>query len=133
LARPARRLSLAAPQSRHRALIGSPVALLLASGLLASCSSQAASLGNQACGYVSRAVRLRTDAASAGSRARSVALRDSAQHDLELAAPIAAQAAGADPTWQALAANLEQINRVPTSLVLPAIRADCEALTSPGG
>ncbi|MHB1986887.1 MAG: hypothetical protein ACYCSF_02700 [Acidimicrobiales bacterium] len=103
-------------------------ALVLGTGtVLGGCAdSHAASLAHQACGYVARAERLQREAGAARSpTSRLLVIR--AERQLELAEPLAAIAAGDDPSWQALQANLGEVHRLPTALILPALRADCAA------
>jgi hypothetical protein len=116
---------LAGSARRLSGAVALSASLLLGGTLLAGCAaSHASALARQACGYVSRAEHLRVEAGTAAADEHA-SLLARADHELELAAPLAAVAAGDDPTWQALSANLAEIDRVPTSLVMPAIRADC--------
>jgi hypothetical protein len=102
-----------------------PVCGVLLGVLLSGCaSSHAASLAHQACAFVAKAERLRNEAASAAP-AQAATLRNQAFHQLVLAGPYAALAAGDDPTYQALSANLAEVERLPTYLVFPALRSDC--------
>ncbi len=106
-----------------------PVAGLLTGALLAGCGSGGSStLVRQACDLVAKANHLRLEAASAPP-GRAAVLQKEALHQLVLAGPYAAIAAGGNSGYQALAANLEEVNRVPTYVVFPALRADCSALS----
>ena len=99
--------------------------VLLTLGIVTGCaSSQAAALAHQACGHVAKAERLQHQAdAASGARAHGFSIR--AERQLEIAEPLAAMAAGDDPTWQALQADLSQVPRMPNSVILPSLRAAC--------
>ena len=96
------------------------VPVVLGGGLfLSACGSGSSGLAKQACGYIHKASELQSSGtASAGRVTR----------ELQLAGPIAADAAANSSAWQALSANLDEVGSVPNSVVLPALRADCSAV-----
>jgi hypothetical protein len=103
-----------------------PLLGLLAGSVLAGCAgSEGASLARQACREVASAGTLEVQAGGTSDAGQAAQLRARATRWLMLAEPTAARAAGDDATWQALSANLLEVNRLPISLVMPALRADC--------
>ncbi|HET9091352.1 MAG TPA: hypothetical protein VFN50_03010 [Acidimicrobiales bacterium] len=87
--------------------------------LLSACGSGASGLAKQACGYIHKASELQASGNATPSRVT---------RELQLAGPIAADAAGSSSAWQALSANLDEVGTVPNHVVLPALRADCNAV-----
>lgn len=67
------------------------------------------------------------DAGSTGGSS-VVQLRHRAEHELDLAEPLAADIAGTNGAWQALQANLQQLNGPPDRVLMQALVADCAAL-----
>ena len=98
---------------------------LAGGGLLTSCGGQdAAPLADQACAHVARALAAARATASA-TPARAARLQSEALDQVRAALPFAAEAAGADTTWQPLDATLSESNRVPLRYLLPALAAQC--------
>jgi hypothetical protein len=93
-------------------------------GLLSACSGSGSDV-KQACDHIKRAERFIVLAkTTSGPTARHLGWQ--AEHQLALAEPLAAQAAGVDPSWDALQANLQQAHSIPTRMIMPALRADCQ-------
>lgn len=115
------------PAAARLGRVGTGLAgLALTAGLLSGCSSSAGA-GAQACSHVNRAARYMKDAGSTGGSS-AVQLRHRAEHELDLAEPLAADIAGTNGAWQALQANLQQLNGPPDRVLMQALVADCAAL-----
>ncbi|MGO9558341.1 MAG: hypothetical protein ACLPQS_03005 [Acidimicrobiales bacterium] len=124
MARAARRLRHTALLRTRAALVG-PLAVAAAGVALTGCGSSAAtSLAHQACAYVTKAANLQREA-NLATGARAKALESQATRQLELAEPLAAEAAGDDGSWQALQANLAETSELSASMIVPAAKADC--------
>jgi len=100
---------------------------------LAGCADSAAlGLVRQACHHVDLSLALyhasekEPDAALAGRE------RVKAEIELQTAAPLATEAAGEAPQWQALMATLGEGSRLPESDIVPALQAQCAAAQSGG-
>ncbi len=101
------------------------VVLTFGAGLTGCADSAALGLVRQACHHVTLSVALYrrserdTDATvAAGDLAR-------AEAQLQMASPLAAQAAGEAPQWQALMATLSEGSRLPESDLVQALQQQC--------
>ena len=73
------------------------------------------------------------DAARSAPDAHSAAHdREQAQDQLQIASPLAAEAAGQEPQWQALMATLAENSRLPESNLVNALQDQCAAVRNGG-
>lgn len=116
------------PGNGRLARLGAGVAgVALSAGLLSACGSSAAGPGAQACRDVTAAQHY-MKAASATSGPAATSYKRRALHELDLAEPLAAEAAGTNGSWQALQANLQEVNGPPSQVIVRAVVADCSAI-----
>ncbi len=82
-------------------------------------------LAKQACTHINRSIRLLEESGHQPDHVQ--AAHDSAQayDQLRAALPIAAQAAFSDGQWQALMTTISESNRVPESMLVDALKAQC--------
>ncbi len=118
------------PAWRRRRARGVAAGLVGLAGLtLAACGGGAGATGRVACAHVEASLALYHHSLHAppatAARERAVALSE-LRHAMHYAALIGS----AGGTWQALAATLEETDRVPESAVAPALAAQCAALTA---
>jgi hypothetical protein len=131
-----RRVSPRIGPHRFRPTVGAGLALTVAAALplaLAGCASQAAfGLVQQACHHVDLSLALYRS--SQHQTDPALAARDLAQagSQLQVASPLATQAAGEAPQWQALMATLAENTRLPESDLVYALRAQCSAVDNGG-
>jgi len=115
------------PGLRRVLACGAAVGLSLGLGVgLAGCADGAAlGLVRQACHDVKLSLALY--AASERETNAKVAAEDRtrAVSDLQTASPLAAEAAGEAPQWQALMATLAENSRLPESDLVPALQQQC--------
>lgn len=98
----------------------------LFAGLFSACSGgDSGGYAKQACDHIGRAERFIV-LAKTTSGATAKRLGSKAERQLALAEPLAAEAAGLDPSWDALQANLQQAHSIPSAMIMPALRADCQ-------
>ena len=122
------------PPNRSRRLSLSALALTAALGLgLTACANgDAHALVVQACRHVTLSLSLYRRAQSQTDAAMAERQRNDAEFQLQLAAPLAAVAAGQAPQWQALMATLSETSRLPESDLVPALTAQCAAAQNGG-
>jgi hypothetical protein len=106
------------------------VTVALAAGLAGCADSAARGLVVQACQHVTKSLTLYRESETEPNAARAARERTEAQIQLQTAAPIASVAAGQAPQWQALMATLSESSRLPESSLVPALKAQCAAVTS---
>ncbi len=99
--------------------------------LLSSCSSsEGRSLAKQACTYVNQSI----SNYNKGSKSKNPQIQhqylNKAYVELRAAEPLAAAAAGDDPTWQALATTVSESSRVPEKYLIHALIDECTAVNS---
>jgi hypothetical protein len=106
------------------------VTVAVAVGLSGCADSAARGLVVQACKHVTLSLTLFRESEVEANPARAAHERNEAQIQLQTAAPIATVAAGQAPQWQALMATLSESSRLPESSLVPALTAQCAAVTS---
>ena len=99
--------------------------------LLAACSNSGTALAQRACVHVDASIRLYTEAQHSSDTTTARKKANEAIDQLEAALPIAAQANSADPAYNPLMTTLQEIGRTSESNLIPALRAQCAAATSP--
>ena len=132
----ARRGTSAADPPRRRRL-GARFLVVAGAGLLcaglAGCANQAAfGLVQQACRHVEASLSLYRSSQSQADP--TVAAHDlaRAQTQLQTASPLASEAAGEAPQWQALMATLAENTRLPESDLVHALSAQCASVRDGG-
>jgi hypothetical protein len=123
------------PPRRRRILrSGGALGLSLVFGFgLTSCANSAAlGLVRQACHHVQISLALFRTAEDEPDTSLAAADRARAATELQTAAPLAAEAAGEAPQWQALMATLAENSRLPESDLVGALKQQC-ALAQTGG
>ncbi|MHB8438064.1 MAG: hypothetical protein ACYDD4_02730 [Acidimicrobiales bacterium] len=98
--------------------------LALAAGLSGCANARANGLVGQACVHVEASLRLYRASVSAPPDVQ-MADQAAALAQLRLALPIAAQAAGESPQWQAFMTTLSESSRVPESDLVQALSDQC--------
>ncbi|MGH9291967.1 MAG: hypothetical protein ACRDZ6_04200 [Acidimicrobiales bacterium] len=116
----AERLRLAAAAAAVVVLVAVPSA--------GCAQSDAHALAVRVCGTVRSSLRLERRA-EAASPAAAAPLRHRAVLALQNVEPMAAIAAGEDPTWQALQATLSEVGAVPLRLLAQALGAQCSGVS----
>jgi hypothetical protein len=100
---------------------------------LSGCGNSAAlGLVRQACHHVELSLALYRSSQTEPSPQRAAKERAQAQRQLQIAAPLAAIAAGQAPQWQAFMATLAENSRLPESDLVHALGAQCGAVTAGG-
>ncbi len=100
---------------------------MVAGGALTACAASAESLAISSCNHVNASLALLTEADHTTDSKAAAKLRNEAYLALLPALPIAAQAAYHDIQWEALVTTLSEINRVPESVLVPSLRAQCKS------
>lgn len=117
---------------RGRRLAGATAlgfALLASSGCA---HSDALALAQKACQHVDKSLALYKASTQSTSPSAAQADRAAALQQLRDALPLAATAAGEDPTWQAFVTTLSESNRVPESDLVIALRQQCADVANGG-
>jgi len=105
---------------------------LLSAGL-AGCADQAAfGLVQQACHHVEISLSLYRSSQSQSDPALAAHDLAQAQSQLQTASPLATEAAGEAPQWQALMATLAENTRLPESDLVHALSAQCASVRDGG-
>jgi hypothetical protein len=117
------------PGGRRIFGLGAAVAVTLALGLgLTGCADGAAlGLVRQACHHVNVSLALYRESLHTSDATRSADERTRAEEQLQTASPLAAEAAGQAPQWQALMATLAENSRLPESDLVDALQQQCAA------
>jgi len=105
-------------------------AALVVTGLgasLGACGNSGATLAKQACSHITRSITLLKESNHQTDHTRAAQLSLQAYDQLRTALPIAAQAAYRDGQWQALMTTVSESNRVPESILVGALEAQCQA------
>jgi hypothetical protein len=108
------------------------VTLALGVGLTGCADSAAFGLVSQACHNVSESLALYRKAQTQPDPKLAASERARAETQLEEASPLATEAAGQAPQWQALMATLAETSRLPESDLVQALQAQC-AVVQTGG
>jgi hypothetical protein len=125
----------AVPHRRTRRWGGcAAVAVTVALGLgLTGCADSAAlGLVRQACHNVTKSLALYRKSEKEPDAKLAASERARAETQLENASPLATEAAGQAPQWQALMATLAETSRLPEANLMPALQAQC-AVVQTGG
>ena len=123
------------PAGRRRLLRGGGalgLTLVLGAGLLGCADGAARGLVQQACQHVQRSLELYQSAQQQPDAKLAADERARASAQLTAASPLAAEAAGQAPQWQALMATLAENSRLPESDLVPALRQQCAVARSGG-
>lgn len=106
-------------------------AVALAAGLSSCATSNGRALAQKACHHVALSLASYRRAQASPGSADAARERANAQTQLRAALPIAATAAGDSSQWQALMATLSNSTRVPESVLVHALEAQCALASSP--
>jgi hypothetical protein len=104
------------------------VAGLLSIGLgaaLSACGNSGLTLAKQACSHVNQSVALLQESDRTTGPSESTRLKLRAYDQLRTALPLASEAAYRDGQWQALMTTVAESNRVPESVLITALKAQC--------
>ncbi len=115
------------PRSRLTRLCAGLAAVVVAGGALTACAASAESLAISSCKHVNASLALLTKADHTADPTAAAKLRNEAYLALLPALPIAAQAAYHDIQWEPLVTTLSEINRVPESVLVPSLHAQCQS------
>lgn len=100
--------------------------MVLGSGFgLAACSHSGGTLARAACVHIDRSISLYKRASVTPDRVQAYDLGRGAYIELRDALPIAAEAAGQNPEWQALMTTVSESNQLPESDLITALSAQC--------
>jgi hypothetical protein len=105
---------------------------MLGFGLTGCADSAALGLVRQACHHVRLSLALYRQAQNQPDATLAADERSRAASQLQTASPLAAEAAGQAPQWQALMATLAENSRLPESDLVSALRQQC-AVVQTGG
>lgn len=108
-------------------------AVLVVTGLgasLGACGNSGAALAKQACTHINRSITLLKESDHQTDPAEAARLKQQAYDQLRTTLPITAQAAYRDGQWQALMTTVSESNRVPESVLVEALEAQCKAADS---
>jgi hypothetical protein len=111
------------------------VTVVLGAGLTGCANGAALGLVRQACHHVNLSLALYRASEHTSDPARAAADRTRAEEELQTASPLAAEAAGQAPQWQALMGTLAENSRLPESELVDALQQQCavvQAGASPG-
>jgi predicted nicotinamide N-methyase len=125
-----------ADPSRIRRVLGAGaaigVAAILGAGLAGCANSAALGLVRQACQHVTMSIKFYDAARTAPDAQRAAHDREQAQDQLQIASPLAAEAAGQSPQWQALMATLAENSRLPEANLVSALQDQCASVYNGG-
>jgi hypothetical protein len=115
------------PRLRRR--LGACVVVMVGAGFgLTGCADSAAlGLVHQACHRVDLSLALYQRSLNQPDAAVAARDKEKAEALLQDAVPLATQAAGEAPQWQALMATVGETSRLPESDLVPALQAQCSA------
>lgn len=118
-----------APRRRSRSVTRGAALLsaLVGGGLLAGCGNPGLTLAQQACGHVKASISLYEKSTKASDPSTAAALAAQAGKELNLALPLASQAAYHDGQWQPLMFTISEQGRVPESVLVSALTEQCQA------
>jgi hypothetical protein len=108
------------------------VALALGVGLTGCADGAALGLVRQACHHVNVSLALYRESLHTADATRAADDRTEAEEQLQTASPLAAEAAGQAPQWQALMATLAENSRLPESDLVDALQQQCAAAQAAG-
>lgn len=115
---------------RTCAAVGAAVA---AGVTLTACSGGAAlGLATQTCAYVQKSLVLYRESLTQPGTPQAAEEQAQATAQLQDAAPLAAEAAGESPQWQALMATVGESTRLPEADLVQALEAQCAVVSSHG-
>ena len=106
--------------------------MVLGAGLVGCADGAALGLVHQACQHVQRSLQLYQSAEQQPDAKLAADERARASAQLTAASPLAAEAAGQAPQWQALMATLAENSRLPESDLVPALRQQCAVAPAVG-
>jgi len=108
------------------------VSLSLGAIALSACGTGAAVTdARTACTFITKAIALENRSVKPGlSAAQQTSLSNAALSELLHATPYAAAATSADGSWNPLQTTLEEANRVPLKLEVPALTRLCQVANS---
>ncbi len=106
--------------------------VVLGVGLVGCANGAALGLVQQACHHVQLSLQIYQSAQRQPNAALAASERARAAAQLTAASPLAAEAAGQAPQWQALMATLAENSRLPESDLVGALRQQC-AVAQTGG
>jgi hypothetical protein len=98
--------------------------------VLSACGNSGTTLAKQACVHVDRSLVLLAESAQQVDASSSSTLQREAYLQLRQALPIAAEAAYHDGQWQSLMTTVAESNRVPESILVGALKAQCQQADS---
>ena len=114
-------------RTRLARLIMGIIAIGASGGAFTACAASASDLAQASCKHVHTSLALLSEADHATDPTTAAKLRDHAYLALLPAIPIAAQAAYHDIQWEPLVTTLSEINRVPESVLVPSLHAQCQS------
>jgi hypothetical protein len=115
-----------------RALSG-VVAIGIGSIAIAGCGTQPGdALARQACTYVSSSISLYESGLATKDPKKKAALLDEASNRLQMALQPASLATTDNSSWQALMTTISESSRVPESVLVSSLEAQCFAADHPG-
>lgn len=103
------------------------IAVVASGTALTACAASAGDLARASCRHVNASLALLTRADHTTDPAAAAKLRSEAYVALLPAIPISAQAAYHDIQWEALSTTLSEANRVPESMLVPSLQAQCQS------
>ena len=113
------------PRTGRRLALAAVVTGAVGWGLAGCANSAALGLVHQACHRVDASVALYQRALTQPDAAVAARDKERAEALLQDAVPLATQAAGEAPQWQALMATVGETSRLPESDLVPALQAQC--------
>ena len=108
------------------------VTAILGAGLTGCANGAALGLVRQACQHVTVSIKFYDAARNAPDAQRAAYDREQAQDQLQIASPLAAEAAGQEPQWQALMATLAENSRLPEANLVGALQDQCASVRNGG-
>ena len=103
------------------------VAVVASGGALTACAASAGDLARASCKHVNASLAILSKADRTADPTEAAKLRKEAYLALLPAVPISAQAAYHDIQWEALSTTLSEANRVPESVLVPSLHAQCQS------
>jgi hypothetical protein len=112
------------------------VTIVVTGTVLSACGNSGQALAQQACSHITRSISLLHQSSASSGSAHAAQLQQEAYLELRKALPLTAEAAYDNGQWQALMTTVSESNRVPESVLIPALTAQCtdaESSNSPFG
>lgn len=98
---------------------------------MSACSNGGTALAKQACVHVDDSITLFTRAEHETNQATAAQTARRARTELERAEPLAAEATSQNPAYNPLMTTLQEIGRTSEANLIPALDAQCAAVTNP--